>query len=155
MTETLRQREGDQPLPVPNDREDVQSLVMADLAARREVGIQRYGTALQPFNGRSALRDLYEELLDAACYARQRLVEDEPQVETERLADVLHEMRRHPDFEYETTSGQRKAWDDADTPPEGGGWERNRTTKCPEGWERFDYHEESYWRRKRGWGPKP
>jgi hypothetical protein len=50
-------------------------MVMDDLAARREVGIARYGTALQAHNGRDALRDLYEELLDAACYIRQVIAE--------------------------------------------------------------------------------
>ena len=38
-------------------------------------GISRYGTGLQPFNGRDALRDLYEELLDAACDIRQAIAE--------------------------------------------------------------------------------
>lgn len=71
----LRLREGDQPLPVPNGELDVQSQVIADIEARRQVGISRYGTALQPFNGRDALRDLYEELLDACCYIKQVLIE--------------------------------------------------------------------------------
>jgi hypothetical protein len=71
-------RKGDsQDLPVINDFEDVQSAVIADINARRLVGIDRYGTALQPFNKRNALLDLYEELLDAAMYVKQRLIEDE------------------------------------------------------------------------------
>jgi len=75
--EGLRQREGDQPLPIPNHHQDVQSLVISDLKARRELGIQRYGTPLQPFNGRNVLQDLYEELLDAATYVKQALIEQE------------------------------------------------------------------------------
>lgn len=71
----LRERPGDQPLPVPNDHPDIQSQVIADIEARRELGIQRYGSALKPHNGRDALRDLYEELIDAACYAKQAMVE--------------------------------------------------------------------------------
>lgn len=71
----LKLRDGDQPLPVPNAARDVQSQVIDDIAARREVGIQRYGTALQPHNGRDALRDLYEELLDACCYIKQAIIE--------------------------------------------------------------------------------
>ena len=67
----LKQRPEDQPLPTPNNRPDIQSMVIADIAARREVGISRYGTALQAFNGRDALQDLYEELLDACMYIRQ------------------------------------------------------------------------------------
>lgn len=74
-TATFRQRPGDQPLPVPNGQPDVQSMVIADVTARREVGIQRYGTALQPNNGRDALRDAYEEALDLACYLRQIIAE--------------------------------------------------------------------------------
>ena len=61
--------------PIPNDYADIQSLVMADIAARREHGIRTYGTPLQPFNLRNAFRDLYEEQLDAAMYTKQILVE--------------------------------------------------------------------------------
>lgn len=61
----------DQPLPIPNDEPDVQSQVIADIEARRQVGIERYGTALQPFNGRDSLRDAYEEALDLVMYLRQ------------------------------------------------------------------------------------
>jgi hypothetical protein len=70
-------REGDsQPLPTLNDAPDIQSQVIADIERRREVGIKRYGTALQPHNGRNALLDAYEEALDLAMYLKQRLVED-------------------------------------------------------------------------------
>jgi hypothetical protein len=65
----------EQPMPVPNDSPDVQSMVIEDIRRRREVGIQRYGTALQPHNGRDALRDAYEEALDLACYLRQAMAE--------------------------------------------------------------------------------
>jgi hypothetical protein len=72
---TAQVRPGDQPLPVPNAGPDVQQLVVADIGARRELGIRRYGTALQPHNGRDALRDAYEEALDLACYLRQVIAE--------------------------------------------------------------------------------
>lgn len=65
----------EQPAPVPNDRPPVVPLVIADLQARMQLGIQRYGVALQPHNGRDALRDLYEELLDACTYIRQVIAE--------------------------------------------------------------------------------
>lgn len=65
----------DQPLPTPNRHPVIQDLVAADLAARRAIGIQRYGTPLQPFNGRDPLRDLYEELIDAVQYVRQVIYE--------------------------------------------------------------------------------
>lgn len=59
----------------------------------------------------------------------------------------LHAHSMHPEWEYATTEGQRKAWDRADVPPDGEGWERN-TDKGRDGWERLDYTEESYWRRR-------
>lgn len=66
---------GEQPAPVPNDLPAVWSLVIADMQARDALGRQRYGTPLQPFNGRDGLRDLYEELLDAAVYTRTLIFE--------------------------------------------------------------------------------
>ena len=69
--------------PIPNTRRPIQELVLDDLRARMEVGKERYGTYLQAFNGRDALRDLYEELLDACVYIRQVIEErDEPKPAT-------------------------------------------------------------------------
>jgi hypothetical protein len=94
MTEQLRHREGDQPLPIVNDYPFIHDLVIVDferdriaagdatldrviedVRGRKDLGTKRYGTALQPFNGRDVLRDFYEELLDAAAYFRQELYE--------------------------------------------------------------------------------
>ena len=89
---SLRQREGDQPLPVHRAGEpDIQSIAIMDLRAnhalpvteqvvamieaRRRLGIARYGSALQAFNGRDAGQDLLEELVDALVYACQLWVE--------------------------------------------------------------------------------
>lgn len=73
-------RPGDgQPLPVPNDHHDIQSQVIADIDSRRQLGIRRYGTPLQPHNGRDALCDAYEEALDLACYLKQAIVERDAQ----------------------------------------------------------------------------
>jgi hypothetical protein len=55
--------------------ESIQALVRRDLEERERLGKDRYGTALYPNNGRSALRDAYEEALDLACYLRQALEE--------------------------------------------------------------------------------
>ena len=79
----LKLRPGDQQLPEVNDHQDIQSRVIADIRERREVGISRYGTALQPFNGRDALRDLYEELLDATMYIKQVMVEQEDRADVD------------------------------------------------------------------------
>ena len=38
---------------------------------RHQLGIQRYGTALEVENGRDPLRDLLDEALDAMAYSRQ------------------------------------------------------------------------------------
>lgn len=74
MTE-LRERDGDQPLPVPNAGPAIHDLVAEDIAGRKQLGTQRYGTPLQPHNGRVALRDAYEEALDLTCYLKQVMVE--------------------------------------------------------------------------------
>lgn len=71
----MKLREGDQPLPVVNDHAIVQDAVCVDIQNRKRIGIQRYGTPLQPHNGRDALRDAYEEAVDLACYLKQALME--------------------------------------------------------------------------------
>jgi hypothetical protein len=73
--QALRVRPGDQPLPIPNDRGSIQDSVIKDIQARRDLGIRRYGTPLQAYNGRDALYDAYEEALDLACYLKQAIVE--------------------------------------------------------------------------------
>ena len=65
-----------------------------------------------------------------------------------RLRTYLHARSMHPDYEYATTDGPRKSWHDEDRPPEGEGWEAN-VDRGRDGWERFDYHEEAYWRRRK------
>jgi hypothetical protein len=52
-------------------------MVIEDMKARDDFGRLKYGTPLQPFNGRSALRDAYQEALDLAVYLRQRIFEEE------------------------------------------------------------------------------
>lgn len=65
----------DQPAPVANTLPAVWDLVMADMKERDQVGRQRYGTPLQPLNGRDALVDAYQEALDLAVYLRQAIYE--------------------------------------------------------------------------------
>lgn len=64
-----------QPTPRPNSSPPCWDLVLSDMMERDAVGRQRYGTPLQAHNGRDALKDLYEELLDAVVYLRQALYE--------------------------------------------------------------------------------
>lgn len=104
--EPTKQREGDQPLPIPTDEEYVQDRiiakvetlvrsgkmdrgtadgVIAKMEESKRVGMQRYGTALQTFNGRDALQDAEEEARDLFVYlsslmqareaSREKLVE--------------------------------------------------------------------------------
>lgn len=65
----------DQPAPIVNDRPCIQDLVIADIDARKQAGRERYGTLLQPFNGRDALMDAYAEALDLCQYLRQAIEE--------------------------------------------------------------------------------
>ena len=65
----------DQPPPVPNERPAVWALVIADMEQRDRIGRERYGTPLQPHNGRDPLVDAYQEALDLAVYLRQAIAE--------------------------------------------------------------------------------
>jgi hypothetical protein len=66
----MKNREGDQPMPVLNSNPIIQELVMEDMRSRLDLGIQRYGTGLQANNGRDMLQDAYEEALDLCVYLR-------------------------------------------------------------------------------------
>ena len=65
-----------EPDPTPNQHPAVWSLVIADMQNRDAAGAAKYGTRLQPHNGRDALVDAYQEALDLAVYLRQRLYEE-------------------------------------------------------------------------------
>lgn len=64
-----------QPDPIQNDNVPIVDLVLEDLKARKALGIERYGVALQANNGRNATLDAYEEALDLCIYLRQVLEE--------------------------------------------------------------------------------
>jgi hypothetical protein len=84
---------------------------------------------------------------------RQMLAELLPEPKEPQTDSELHARSAHPAYEYRTTQGPRKQWDGADEPPAGEDgdpdptWERN-TDAGRDGWDRFDYTEESYWRRR-------
>ena len=65
----------DQPDPKENDSTPIWELVIQDMMERDRIGRARYGTPLQAWNGRDALVDLYQELLDACVYIRQEIEE--------------------------------------------------------------------------------
>lgn len=116
MTDTtqLRQREGDQPLPVPqpdligshqwvidylHTRKNMATapglfdVIVKALKDRAELGIKRYGSLLQPNNGRDSLQDAMEETTDQVVYLANALREGE-QVHMifERAVEVMIEL---------------------------------------------------------------
>jgi hypothetical protein len=56
---------------------NVTEQVIVDLQERTRVGTRKYGYPLQTFNGRDALQDAYEEVLDLAQYLKQLLMEQQ------------------------------------------------------------------------------
>lgn len=66
-----------EPPPKQNDLPAVWDLVRDDIADRDRSGFDKYGTRLQPNNGRNALRDAYQEALDLVVYLRQAIYEQE------------------------------------------------------------------------------
>lgn len=89
----MKDRPGDQPLPIVNDAISIQDLVIDDIVARRKLGIERYGTALQAHNGRDALRDAYEEAIDLTMYLKQCIVERDD------IQDALEAKQRDDEIE--------------------------------------------------------
>lgn len=75
----------EQAMPVKNDGPCIQDMVIADIEQRKAIGLQRYGTLLQPFNGRDSLRDAYEEALDLCQYLRQAIEERELKAKKEAM----------------------------------------------------------------------
>ena len=65
----------DQPAPQKNEHPAIWVLVKEEMLKRNAFGIAKYGTPLQPFNGRDALKDAYEEALDLCVYLRTAIYE--------------------------------------------------------------------------------
>lgn len=64
-----------EPDPIPSEAPAIWNLVVNDMDDRDISGRLKYGTPLQPFNGRDALKDAYQEALDLVVYLRQALYE--------------------------------------------------------------------------------
>lgn len=88
QTPTLSEKE---PPPRRNDGPAIWSLVIQDMQERDVEGERRYGTRLQPFNGRDSLVDLYQELLDAVVYIRQTICERDAEKDPFR-SDISNEL---------------------------------------------------------------
>jgi len=65
-----------EPTPLPG-QSTVADKVIEDINERVSMGLSKYGTKLMTFNGRNALVDLYQELIDATMYVKQLLMEEE------------------------------------------------------------------------------
>lgn len=83
----------DQPPPQKSSG-DVWKLVITDMEERRQLGIKRYGTPVQPHNGRDALIDAYQEVLDTAVYLRQAIEERHGGNLNSELSKAVINMRR-------------------------------------------------------------
>lgn len=66
-----------EPMPVASSHPAIYDLLYQDLRERDNYGKNKYGVRLQPFNGRHALKDMYQEVMDLAVYTRQALYEQE------------------------------------------------------------------------------
>lgn len=66
----------DQPMPTKTDEPFTHDLVAKDVEARKQLGIKKYGVALQPNNGRDSLQDAYEECLDLVVYLRNQIAKN-------------------------------------------------------------------------------
>lgn len=115
MSASVRTLEDTQSLPTKGG-EDVTPHVIADIQARTERGIRKYGRPLQTGNGRSYEQDLYEELLDAVQYLKQGMLEQQhrkreqdeayKRLDGYALARALYEVH-HSQFNH----GQAAEWD--------------------------------------------
>jgi hypothetical protein len=52
--------------------------LFAELEARVELGVRKYGTRLKTFNGRDVLLDCRQEALDGIMYSQQAVLQDIP-----------------------------------------------------------------------------
>ena len=56
---------------------NIADLVIKDVEARAEIGLKKYGEKLKAHNGRNALWDAYQEAIDLCVYLRQKIQEEE------------------------------------------------------------------------------
>lgn len=67
---------GGQPVPVHQEGSpSMHDLLIAEVEKRKALGLSRYGTILQAGNGRDALQDLLDEMIDGCVYLMQLLAE--------------------------------------------------------------------------------
>lgn len=89
-------------------------MVQDDLETRATYGEEKYGGRLKPFsrnNRKTALQNLYEELLDAAQYIKQQIEEDK--VLTYEFTAMAFMLQRINEGEFKTFEDVRKAAESA------------------------------------------
>lgn len=84
-----RDPETDQQPPIHNDQPSCHDLAIELLQRRKDLGLSKYGTILQAFNGRDFVRDFLEEEADAFVY---KIGLAQEIVENGRLLDWLRAM---------------------------------------------------------------
>lgn len=102
-----------QQAPTATHGPSMHDLVMADLDRRKAFGLLKYGTLLQAGNGRDALKDAYEEVLDLAVYLRQAIEERDTGRDAARRSrydDVREHLRTYHRFGQVSLS----VWRDTD-----------------------------------------
>ena len=84
----------EQPEPTTNTLPAIWDLVIQDITNRDQMGLEKYKTRLQPFNGRDSLIDVYQEALDEIVYLRQLIFErdqaNEKLKEAFQIADDIY-----------------------------------------------------------------
>lgn len=95
-----------EPKPIKNNNIPVWEQVIHDMQERNQIGIKRYKTPLQTFNGRNALIDAYQEALDLSVYLKQRILEEkqsEPLPIEKYLIDFCNYLEERKDLAPQVT----------------------------------------------------
>lgn len=73
--------------------EDIRKKLIALLKERKAYGLAKYGTILQAHNGRNAVNDLVDELLDAIVYNLQAITEEDVHTRKSKMNALYHVYR--------------------------------------------------------------
>lgn len=93
-----------EPMSLPG-KEEVFPELVKDLESRVHVGIGKYGHPLQTHNGRDAINDAYQEVLDLAMYFKQAIMERKPSNEKtleEKIVQWAEERDLYANSTWET-----------------------------------------------------
>ena len=85
-----------QPTPIHNNKPASWKLVISDMEARDNHGRKKYGTPLQPQNGRDSLQDAYEEALDLVVYLKNLI--EERKLEKGKASRLMQEYINRPEM---------------------------------------------------------